>query len=125
MSNKDYFAVYLDFTINSASDFLNVAGYSHDFDLTGITINITNNFVIDSSGYQPLGVPEGNVYTFNGTINGNYNTITLGSTFDFKSGLMYSGLVGRLGAAGQIFNLTINLSLVYFQYFKFYYLTFF
>ncbi len=108
MSNKDYFAVYLDFTINSASDFLNVAGYSHDFDLTGITINITNNFVIDSSGYQPLGVPEGNVYTFNGTINGNYNTITLGSTFDFKSGLMYSGLVGRLGAAGQIFNLTIK-----------------
>ncbi len=108
MSNKDYFAVYLDFDVNSATDFSNVAGYSHDFDLKGITINITNNFVMDISGYQPLGVPEGNVYTFNGTINGNYNTITLGSTFNFKSGLMYSGLVGSLGAAGQIFNLTIK-----------------
>lgn len=108
MSNKDYFAVYLDFDVDSATDFSNVAGYSHDFDLTGITINITNNFVIDSSGYQPLGVPEGEVYTFNGAIKGNYNTITLGSNFSFENGLMYSGLVGRLGAAGQIFNLTIK-----------------
>ena len=108
MSNKDYFAVYLDFDVNSATDFSNVAGYSHDFDLKGITINITNNFVMDISGYQPLGVPEGEVYTFNGSINGNYNTITLGSNFSFENGLMYSGLVGRLGAAGQIFNLTIK-----------------